>query len=366
MKLFGRLIRYLNPSVEHKVQMDMDRRSLRSIRMISLIALIFESALCVYVVFSRIGSFDHGAVVSLVSVSFCAVFCAVAFWLSAKMLRVRELAHSRFFIFKLLFFILFSVWAVFADYRHYRVGDQMLTFYAVNLIMVCFVLFKPWVGILLVGSAYSVLFLSVYSVDNAVGIEPMNFLILALASMASNTILYHGQISVSTKAIRLMENNEALESASRRDGLTGLLNRLALEEDAKLADGRRMTAYMVDINYFKEINDRHGHAAGDAILREVSEILKQLYPGAHYYRYGGDEFLVLTYKAPEDNFGSDVYDFAKDQIRVLLSIGNAQGEPADYQEVFDLISRADKALYVTKQRTHSVEFGGHDRRKARR
>ena len=50
---------------------------------------------------------------------------------------------------------------------------------------------------------------------------------------------------------------------------------------------------------------------------------------------------------------------------MLLSIGSAQGEPAGYQEFFDLISEADKALYITKKRTHSVEFGGHDRRKNR-
>jgi len=156
-----------------------------------------------------------------------------------------------------------------------------------------------------------------------------------------------------------------LKSASRRDGLTGLLNRLALEDDASTADGRQMTAYMIDINYFKEFNDQYGHAAGDTILREVSGTLKHLYPGAHYYRYGGDEFLVLTYKAPEENYGSDTYDFRQEKygVTVDLSIGNAQGSPSNYQEVFDLISKADKALYITKQRTHSAEYGGHDRRK---
>ena len=47
---------------------------------------------------------------------------------------------------------------------------------------------------------------------------------------------------------------------------------------------------------------------------------------------------------------------------LILSIGKAQGSPADYHSFFDLISLADKALYVVKKRTHSAEFGGHDRR----
>jgi len=50
-------------------------------------------------------------------------------------------------------------------------------------------------------------------------------------------------------------------------------------------------------------------------------------------------------------------------VKVHLSIGNAQGSPTNAQELFDLISSADKALYITKKRTHSTAFGGHDRRK---
>ena len=366
MKLFNSFIRYMNPSIEQKVLKDMDRRSLRSIHIMSLIVLFFESALFVFFGLSRIGHFEHSDIVSMVSVGYCVIFCAGAAILSQKMLRNRDLPHSRFIIFKVFFFILFSVWAIFVDYRHYKVDDQMLTFYTVNLVMICFILFNPWAGALLVSGAYAGLYLSMYSFDRAAGIEFLNFLVLLLASVASNAILYHAQINVSTKAIRLLENNEALENSSRRDGLTGLLNRLALEEDAKRMDGRRMTVYMADINYFKEINDRHGHAAGDAILREVSETLARLFPGGHYYRYGGDEFLVLTYKTPEENYGSDTYDFIYNGEKVLLSIGNAQGEPKDYHELFDLISVADKALYITKKRTHSVEFGGHDRRQGRR
>ena len=219
-------------------------------------------------------------------------------------------------------------------------------------------------GILVSGS-FAGLYAALYSVDKAAGIQPENFIVLALISMACNAVRCHAQIKAATQTIRLNETISELKSASRRDGLTGLLNRLALEDDASTADGRQMTAYMIDINYFKEFNDQYGHAAGDTILREVSGKLKQLYPGAHYYRYGGDEFLVLTYKAPEENYGSDTYDFRQEKygVTVDLSIGNAQGSPSNYQEVFDLISKADKALYITKQRTHSAEYGGHDRRK---
>ena len=365
MKLIRKFTQYMNPTLGDKVVSEIDRQSLRSIRIVSMFVLLFESAGLVSFFISNIKDFDRENMISLVSVSYCIILCATAFILSKKMLDSKNFTHNRFFIFKISFFVLFTVWAVFVDYRHYKQGDQMLTFFAVNLIMVCFIIFRPWLGTALVGGAYTGLFILLYSVDNAVRIQPLNFIIMGLISIACNAVRCHGQISVSTNTIRLNETNEALENASRRDGLTGLLNRLALEEDAPKVDGHHTTAYMIDVDYFKEINDHYGHAAGDAILRDVSETLKRLYPEARYYRYGGDEFLVLTYRSPEDNYGADTYDFLQEKygVKVNLSIGNAQGSPTNAQELFDLISSADKALYITKKRTHSVAFGGHDRRK---
>ena len=111
-----------------------------------------------------------------------------------------------------------------------------------------------------------------------------------------------------------------------------------------------------------------GHEEGDRVLRETASIIAEAFGKEYSYRYGGDEFLVLTHKPAEYNYGSFTYDFTEEQygVKAVLSIGNAHGSPGSYQELFDLISRADKALYIVKERTHSAEFGGHDRRKNRR
>ena len=365
MKQLHRFFQYMNPPASPQVREEMDRRSLRSIHIIAWLVLFFELAAFVAFLFSRAGHFDHEALVNTISVCSSIVLCSTASVLSKRMLEKEHLAHSGFFVFKFFFFIVFTVTAVMFDYRNYRAGNQMLTFYAVNLVMVCFFHFRPWVGSILVAMSFTGLFIPLYLYDGAARIEPLNLIVLALASMASNAVRYHALLNVSKKTIQLAENNAVLKEASRRDGLTGLQNRLALEDDAAGMDGRRMTVYMIDINYFKEINDQYGHTAGDAILREVSQTLKRLFPDAHYYRYGGDEFLVLTYKSPADNYGADTAEVreARFGVEVLLSIGNAQGCPTDYQELFDLISKADKSLYVTKQRTHSAAFGGHERRK---
>ena len=118
MKLFSRFIRYLNPSVESKVLKDMDRRTLRNIHIISSVVLLLESVLFFYIAFiilSDLQGFDRGEITSLVSVGYCVVLCAVASFLSDRMLSAAELSHRRFIAFKVFFFILFSLWAIFVS-----------------------------------------------------------------------------------------------------------------------------------------------------------------------------------------------------------------------------------------------------------
>ena len=92
---------------------------------------------------------------------------------------------------------------------------------------------------------------------------------------------------------------EELRAAARVDPLTGVANRLRLDEDLEIvarrdADRDRGAALMIDIDRFKAFNDTHGHVAGDRILREVACVLAaQSRPSDRVYRFGGEEFLVL-------------------------------------------------------------------------
>lgn len=354
MKLFRKFIRFMNPSVSSDVFRDIDRRSLRNIFTISIIVFFIEMLTLLLFFFSQAGQLDRDAAISLSTAGSSILLCALAAFVASKLLKDTALPHLPFLCFKIIFFAAFCICAVYVDYRHYASGEQMITFYGVCLVMICFVTFKPWIGTILILSAYSILYLTLYFHDHAATVQPLNFLTFALASVACNAILFHSQIHISINALKLEENNRQLEKASRRDGLTGLLNRLALETDASKMIGKPLTAYMIDINYFKEINDRCGHIAGDSILKEVSNVLKDLYPDANYYRYGGDEFLVLTHKPGEYNYGSYTYDYIQSDssVKVSLSIGSAQSTPDSYQELFELISLADRALYKVKQRTH--------------
>ncbi|HEX4858186.1 MAG TPA: sensor domain-containing diguanylate cyclase, partial [Usitatibacteraceae bacterium] len=164
----------------------------------------------------------------------------------------------------------------------------------------------------------------------------------------------------------------ALENAlnftySITDGLTGLANKryglTRLDEALYLAkrQGSPLALMMLDIDYFKKVNDNHGHQAGDRVLREVARRIRTLNRKSDIaVRYGGEEFmLILPHTAAEtldmlgERFRAAVaakpvpLDDAGNTLAVTMSIGAARFDPqTDSAE--SLIERADKALYASK------------------
>ncbi len=146
---------------------------------------------------------------------------------------------------------------------------------------------------------------------------------------------------------------------TRTDALTGLGNRRALDdviERDHRGDSYFGAALMIDLDHFKRINDRFGHAAGDRILQQVGAILSGQFKGlAEVIRVGGEEFSVLV---PSENTG-----LAKSLALVTLgSIGSVE-VPGDHprqtcsvgvalrlpgESVRDMLRRADVALYQAK------------------
>jgi diguanylate cyclase (GGDEF)-like protein len=154
------------------------------------------------------------------------------------------------------------------------------------------------------------------------------------------------------------------EEVARTDFLTGLQNRRAFYEEGErllhaLVRGGRPAVLMIDIDHFKAINDRHGHAGGDAALRALAELLRaQLPSGAVPGRLGGEEFaLLLPDSSMEAAMASAermraatealVVEFEGQQIRFTVSMGVAAFAPGDTLDGW--IARADAALYRSKQ-----------------
>ena len=158
---------------------------------------------------------------------------------------------------------------------------------------------------------------------------------------------------------------EEAEIKASIDGLTGLPNRGYLEELLATAGprrraGDRLGALMIDIDHFKRLNDRYGHASGDRVLRVIGETISAAVRSEDTpARYGGEEFAVLLRRANADQ-AVDVAERIRQQIaviaptelgldeRVTVSVGVAVANPdeADAQAV---LAAADAALYRAKR-----------------
>jgi diguanylate cyclase (GGDEF)-like protein len=148
------------------------------------------------------------------------------------------------------------------------------------------------------------------------------------------------------------------------DSLTGLLNRAAL--DARAAElqhqaaltGEPLALILGDLDSFKSINDRHGHAVGDAVLQEVAARLRaQVRAFDSIYRLGGDEFVVLLPGVAWEGaveLGERLREAVSAEplhgVEVTISLGAAARSPGDPRNFAELFDAADRALYDAKHR----------------
>ncbi len=158
---------------------------------------------------------------------------------------------------------------------------------------------------------------------------------------------------------------DQLRDSSLRDGMTGLYNRRFLEEfidkvmKQTLRENGTYSVLMIDIDFFKLVNDNYGHDAGDIVIKGLSAILESNIRSSDLaIRYGGEEFTILLHNATKEsaketalkikeNFNSTKFNVGMQSIQKTLSIGIAHF-PKDANSVWKVIKYADTALYEAK------------------
>jgi diguanylate cyclase (GGDEF)-like protein len=150
---------------------------------------------------------------------------------------------------------------------------------------------------------------------------------------------------------------EQLRRAASTDPLTGLANRRAWEAETRRAlahaarTGEPLTIALVDLDNFKEVNDRSGHEAGDSLLRELTERwCGQLREADLLGRYGGDEF-VLSLPGTDPAGSAEILDRLDGSHPFRWSVGTATAVEGD--TLSTMLSRADAQLYEHKRRSRA-------------
>ena len=159
----------------------------------------------------------------------------------------------------------------------------------------------------------------------------------------------------------LQENAEARERLSHEashDALTGLFNRGAYDLLMESADTEHMALLLIDVDYFKSVNDTYGHAVGDRVLKRVAEILRHSFRSVDILcRIGGDEFAVVMTRVNSSmkqlvinkiHDANELLQHPKDDLPpVSLSVGVAFSDRDNPQG--DIFHDADTALYRVKE-----------------
>lgn len=211
-----------------------------------------------------------------------------------------------------------------------------------------------------------------------IAINSWGLALLALSLFLSFQLVLNARVSLRRER-RLVETAAALREATARfeglavtDTLTGLPNRrafsqlLGLEFRRSLRYGRPLALLMIDLDHFKQANDRHGHPFGDFVLVKTASVIRDAVRESDFVaRYGGEEFVVMLPETTTDEamvvaeklrhaMAARAFTHGSTTAHMTLSVGVSALPSSSVSDEGALIDRADTALYAAKR-------GGRDR-----
>jgi len=163
-------------------------------------------------------------------------------------------------------------------------------------------------------------------------------------------------------ATRVHNQHQQLSRLAERDGLTGALNRRSLDQDLtdlvgnSARSGQTHCLALLDLDDFKALNDQHGHEAGDRALRRLTRLVEiSTRENDRFYRYGGEEFVLVLPHTPLEGAGQAMSKLYKalgasesnGDVTVTFSAGLA--EPIAGESACEWLARADQALLKAKR-----------------
>ncbi len=188
----------------------------------------------------------------------------------------------------------------------------------------------------------------------------------AFDTIHGNTTSIKNYLEAAKPVIESKILTDKLRDTSLRDGMTGLYNRRFLEQFIdKLAKQAlrgeiNYSVLMLDIDYFKMVNDTYGHDIGDIVIKGLSEVLSKNIRGSDLaIRYGGEEFVILLHNSTLEGslevaekihkeFNRQKFQIGQEVLQKTISIGVAQF-PSDAASIWKCIKFADTALYYAKE-----------------
>ena len=201
--------------------------------------------------------------------------------------------------------------------------------------------------------AYSLYF---FSIDHSFfcfnSINTQKIIVISIGAILSSLFVVLFRRNMRAERDELIKHNKRLSDVVYLDALTDVKNRYAFRNDIKEYDGQKVIFSILDIDNFKDINDTYGHVKGDRELCNFAEKLTKFFGVENVYRYGGDEFLILS-KKEEDEFASLLKDFkqlleSSPDNHIKFSGGYVIAKYEEKEGYSKLLKVADNNLYKAK------------------
>lgn len=191
----------------------------------------------------------------------------------------------------------FGVYISFLDYIK---GEQFVTLITMTIFAFCFLVWRPLYTILFLTSSYAFFYTACNSVVPATYATKVNLFIVWLAVLIAALNAYQQKMSEALKEKRLEDANEILKRLSISDEITGIANMnhfisrsIELLHDRSV-DLSRMIFLFLDIEHFKNYNEKYGFTHGNGLLRAVAQAIEKAFPGGLVARFSNDNFVVLV------------------------------------------------------------------------
>ncbi len=190
--------------------------------------------------------------------------------------------------------------------------------------------------------------------------------VLGITIIGSTLFLIGLVIRQYRQLVQLIELQQQVLHMANTDALTGLYNRRAFRDylddiTQNVGDNQHISVTMLDLDGFKQVNDTHGHATGDALLEQIAQrMAAHISTYAYVARLGGDEFGIIFVDQPAlfceqavsalKNEIAAPYDIAGNSVKVGVSYGIAHSKGPHFTQPMELIKSADQKLYSMKKR----------------
>ena len=190
----------------------------------------------------------------------------------------------------------------------------------------------------------------------AILMTAVSVLSVNMARLRSKLGARTAELRAALERIQYLAHHDELTRISNRRHLS---ERLAAEQLNQRQSGQTMSLVLIDIDHFKAVNDRHGHGAGDAVLRHFAATLLSALRSTDFAgRWGGEEFLIVTPQASaetaaalvdrlRESLAATSFDDIVPGLAITFSAGVAECAPGE--DLHLAIERADRALYQAKQ-----------------